>query len=211
VAPQRQAMGEQQASDFVAKLRGDQRDTFMRGVESAEAKQSQKDIEDGLIDLDKSLLDLRKFKVGSDAKQQIVTRSRTMIDQMVQAQDALYQQFRDDPANRAQIQQKINALDKQIQVYAAQAENAEKILSGSPEAAEIAAGEASRMSRYLEMLGAEPELVENYRRVFMENGDITNAKRLIMIRIGRGQALKPQPKSGIGVRKPGYSTPKPLR
>lgn len=206
---------EQQAQDFVSRLDAGRQKMFMQGAEQAEVKRQQQEVGGYLHDLSTPsgpLAKLRDIKVGADAAQKLMDQRQAQIQMVVKAQDALHYERRDaSPERQGEIDKLLRSAQEQVNFWAADIEKAQKALENAPEAARMAASEVKRISHSLELLGADPDLIENYHKVYMDGGYISDAGRLLINRIGRGTPTKGPPKGGVGYTKPSRGTARPLK
>jgi hypothetical protein len=191
------------------KLDPERRKLAIQGAEQAEATQKKAETHVYVQELARELSKLRSQKSGIDAADKIIQMRQVQMQHLVDAQDALFKQKAlggDDPT----VSQEINKTQMLIDAYKSDVTRYQEAKVKALEAAELSAREAERHSKALIMMGAHPELVDNYKRTFMNDGYISDAERLILNFLGGPGVPGKKPSSPSGQRGPRPS-PSPIR
>ena len=186
---------DEEAVGFLARLDAGRRKLAIQGAEMADLEKTKHEAGVYIGELGQALMSLRHIKIGVDAAEKIISTRQAQMQQLVGVEDALYKQRQSAPySEQAEIDKEIHKNRLILDAYKEDILAAQKTRAKAAEGADVAVPEVRRRSKALEMLGAEPDLVENYRKTFMDDGDIGRAGNLILYRFGQGlPGRKPSP------------------
>ena len=198
------------AQTFLGRLDADRRKAAIQGVEAADVTRQQKNMVTHIEELKTALREYNNVKVGVESADKIIKMRENQLHQLLGVEEMLFEQRSNAPAEQqGEIEKQIHKNRLLMEAYTKDREKAQMVKDKAGETASIADSEVKRRSHVLELLGASPELIQNYWKTFMDDGDLTNAANLIIYRMGTGvTGKKPtaaQPKSSS------RGMPRPLR
>jgi hypothetical protein len=210
--PASAALTDEDVKRYLGKMDPKAAKDIMAGVDANQKAQTAEDIGARVHDMGDSLKRLRTFDDGSNAAKAVLAKNATIKQHLGSAVDMLYQQRENtqDAEGKQLIERKIAAIAQEVEKIDNMSTAVKKHIEGNVLAAEAAGREFERVRRSLIAMGADQDLIDNYVKVYRDQGDVNNAARMITIRAGQGLGMKGS-KPRVTTPKSTYGTPTPLR